>query len=84
MINKNLAAVMIKQKRKLKVMSLNINEIPNGYVPLNKLLESPNGKMEFLNDLQKKVLDGISEVTGDNFNKLTGTSEEDQKKLQGD
>ena len=31
MINKNLAAVMIKQKRKLKVMSLNINEIPNGY-----------------------------------------------------
>ena len=60
------------------------NETPNGYVPLNKLLESPQGKMEFLNDLQRKVLDGISEVTGDNFNKLTGSSEEDQKKLQGD
>ena len=31
MINENLAAVMIKQKRKLKVISLNIKEIPNGY-----------------------------------------------------
>ena len=59
------------------------NETPNGYVPLNKLLESPQGKMEFLNDLQNKVVQGISEVTGDNFNKLTGSSEEEQKKIQG-
>ena len=60
------------------------NEIPNGYVPLQKLLESPNGKMEFLNDLQKKVVQGITEVTGNNLGKIAGTSEEDQKKLQGD
>ena len=59
------------------------NETPNGYVPLNRLLESPQGKMEFLNDLQNKVIQGISEVTGDNFNKLTGSSEEEQKKIQG-
>ena len=60
------------------------NEIPNGYVSLQKLLESPNGKMEFLNDLQKKVVQGITEVTGNNLGKIAGTSEEDQKKLQGD
>ena len=59
------------------------NETPNGYVPLNRLLESPQGKMEFLNDLQNKVIQGISEVTGDNFNKLTGSSQEEQKKIQG-
>ena len=34
-------------------------------------------------DLQNKVIQGISEVTGDNFNKLTGSSEEEQKKIQG-
>ena len=59
------------------------NETPNGYVPLNKLLESPQGKMEFLNDLQNKVIQGISEVTGNNFEKLTGSSAEEQKKIQG-
>ncbi len=32
MIHKNLAAVMVKQKKKLKIMNLNIREIPNGYV----------------------------------------------------
>ena len=50
---------------------------------MNRLLESPQGKMEFLNDLQNKVIQGISEVTGDNFNKLTGSSQEEQKKIQG-
>ena len=59
------------------------NRTPNGYVPLSRVLESPQGKMEFLNDLQNKVIQGISEVTGDNFNKLTGSSEEEQKKIQG-
>lgn len=34
MINKNLAVVMFKQKKKLKIMNLNITEIPNGYVLL--------------------------------------------------
>ena len=59
------------------------NRTPNGYVPLSRVLESPQGKMEFLNDLQNKVIQGIAEVTGDNFNKLTGSSEEEQKKIQG-
>ena len=59
------------------------NETPNGYVPLNKLLESPQGKMEFLNDLQNKVVQGISEVTGNKIGKIAGSSEEEQKKNQG-
>lgn len=58
------------------------NQLPEGYLPLNKLLESPQGKMDFLNDLQRKVLTGIQEVTGENLGMLTGTSEE-QRKLQG-
>ena len=58
------------------------NQLPEGYLPLNKLIESPQGKMDFLNDLQRKVLTGIQEVTGENLGMLTGTSEE-QRKLQG-
>jgi FkbM family methyltransferase len=58
------------------------NELPEGYLPLNKMLESPQGKMEFLNDLQKKVLTGIQEVTGENLGMITGSTEE-QKKLEG-
>ena len=59
------------------------NELPEGYMPLNKILESPQGKMDFLNDLQKKVLTGIQEVTGENLGMITGSPEEEQKKLQG-
>jgi len=58
------------------------NELPEGYLPLNRMLESPQGKMEFLNDLQKKVLTGIQEVTGENLGMITGSTEE-QKKLEG-
>ena len=58
------------------------NELPEGYLPLNKMLESPQGKMEFLNDLQRKVLTGIQEVTGENLGMITGSTEE-QKKLEG-
>jgi glycosyltransferase involved in cell wall biosynthesis len=58
------------------------NQLPEGYLPLNKLIESPQGKMDFLNDLQRKVLTGIQEVTGENLGMITGTSEE-QRKLQG-
>jgi hypothetical protein len=58
------------------------NELPEGYLPLNKLIESPQGKMEFLNDLQKKVLTGIQEVTGENLGMITGDNKE-QKKLEG-
>ena len=59
------------------------NELPEGYMPLNKILESPQGKMDFLNDLQKKVLTGIQEVTGENLGMISGSPEEEQKKLQG-
>ena len=59
------------------------NTLPEGYLPLNKILESPQGKMDFLNDLQKKVLTGIQEVTGENLGMITGSPEEEQKKLQG-
>ena len=59
------------------------NELPEGYLPLNKVLESPQGKMDFLNDLQKKVLTGIQEVTGENLGMISGSPEEEQKKLQG-
>ena len=58
------------------------NELPEGYLPLNKMLESPQGKMEFLSDLQKKVLTGIQEVTGEDLGMITGSTE-DQKKLEG-
>ena len=59
------------------------NTLPEGYMPLNKILESPQGRMDFLNDLQKKVLTGIQEVTGENLGMITGSPEEEQKKLQG-
>jgi glycosyltransferase involved in cell wall biosynthesis len=59
------------------------NELPNGYVGLNKVLESAQGKSEFLNDLQNKVLIGIQEVTGENIGMIAGQPQEEQKKLQG-
>ena len=58
------------------------NNLPEGYMPLNKLLESPQGKMDFLNDLQRKVLTGIQEVTGENLGMITGRTE-DQKQIEG-
>ena len=36
----------------------------------------------YLNDLQKKVLTGIEEVTGENLGLLTGRTE-DQKQIEG-
>jgi len=58
------------------------NELPEGYLPLNMMLETPQGKMEFLSDLQRKVLTGIQEVTGENLGMIAGSTEE-QKKLEG-
>jgi len=58
------------------------NKLPEGYLPLNKLIESPQGKMEFLNDLQRKVLTGIQEVTGENLGMITGDTNQ-QNKLEG-
>jgi len=58
------------------------NKLPEGYLPINKLIESPQGKMDFLNDLQRKVLTGIQEVTGENLGMLTGDTNQ-QNKLEG-
>jgi glycosyltransferase involved in cell wall biosynthesis len=58
------------------------NELPEGYLGMNTLLESPQGRMDFLNDLQRKVLGGIEEVTGENLGILTGNTEQ-QKQLKG-
>jgi glycosyltransferase involved in cell wall biosynthesis len=58
------------------------NTLPEGYLAMNKLIESPQGKMDFLNDLQRKVLEGIQDVTGQNLGLISGTPEE-QRKLEG-
>jgi glycosyltransferase involved in cell wall biosynthesis len=58
------------------------NTLPEGYLGMNNLFE-PQGKMDFLNDLQKKVLEGIQDVTGQNLGLLKGNTEE-QKKLSGE
>jgi len=58
------------------------NTLPEGYLGINKILESPQGKMDFLNDLQRKVLEGVEEVTGQSLGLLDGTQEE-QRKLSG-
>jgi glycosyltransferase involved in cell wall biosynthesis len=57
------------------------NTLPEGYLGMNSLFD-PQGKMDFLNDLQKKVLEGIQDVTGQNLGLISGSTEE-QKKLEG-
>lgn len=39
------------------------NKFKEGYLPMNKLLE-PQGRMEFINDLQSKVMRGYEKLTG--------------------
>tara|TARA_B100001939_G_scaffold3706_1_gene3506 strand:+ start:1757 stop:2608 length:852 start_codon:yes stop_codon:yes gene_type:complete len=39
------------------------NNLKEGYLPMNKLLES-QGRMEFINDLQSKVMKGYEKITG--------------------
>ena len=39
------------------------NQFKEGYLPMNKLLE-PQGRMEFINDLQSKVMRGYEKLTG--------------------
>lgn len=56
------------------------NQLPNGYLPLSKILEGSQGRIDFINDLQRKVFEGIQETTGMNFNLLK--QKEEQKKLE--
>jgi hypothetical protein len=39
------------------------NQFKEGYLPMNKLLD-PHGRMEFINDLQSKVMRGYEKITG--------------------
>lgn len=39
------------------------NNFKEGYLPMNKLME-PQGRMEFINDLQSKVMRGYEKITG--------------------
>jgi hypothetical protein len=39
------------------------NQFKEGYLPMNKLLD-PQGRMEFINDLQSKVMRGYEKLTG--------------------
>ena len=39
------------------------NNLKEGYLPMNKLLDQ-QGRMEFINDLQSKVLKGYEKITG--------------------
>jgi glycosyltransferase involved in cell wall biosynthesis len=57
------------------------NQLETGYLPLDKILSSPEGRMDFIKDLQRKVLDGIEEVTDSASSRLSG-SKEDQKLLE--
>jgi len=52
------------------------NKLPNGYVPLEKVLTSAEGRAEFIQDLQKKVLDGVGEVTGNNPSQISGQTQD--------
>jgi len=39
------------------------NALKEGYLPMSKLLD-PNGRMEFINDLQSKVMKGYEKISG--------------------
>jgi glycosyltransferase involved in cell wall biosynthesis len=58
------------------------NELPNGYLPINKILESPQGRMEFMNDLQDKIFGGYDEVLSDHSKLIE--SEVDRNILEGE
>lgn len=60
----------------------NRNELPEGYLPIYSILESREGKINFMKDLEKKVFSGIQEITGVDLgvDKIDGKSN-NQKKL---
>jgi hypothetical protein len=61
------------------------NEFKEGYLPMDKLLD-PRGRMEFIADLQKKVLRGYEKLTGTDLgfgNALKAQEETEKKKLTG-
>jgi len=60
------------------LVSNDVNRIKNAYPDLGKAIESTEGQLEFILGLQNKVMDGISEVTG-NANNLLGNENISQR-----
>ena len=59
------------------------NNFKEGYLPMNKLLES-QGRMEFINDLQSKVMRGYEKITGTDLGYGAAIKPaEEQKKISG-
>ena len=59
------------------------NNLKEGYMSMNKLLE-PQGRMEFINDLQSKVMKGYEKITGADLGYGAAIKPaEEKKKIQG-
>ena len=59
------------------------NTFKEGYLPMNKLLD-PQGRMEFINDLQGKVMKGYEELTGTDLGYGAAIKPaEEKKKISG-
>ncbi len=59
------------------------NNFKEGYLPMNKLLD-PHGRMEFINDLQSKVMKGYEKITGADLGYGAAIkAAEERKKISG-
>lgn len=59
------------------------NEFKEGYLPMNKLLDQ-QGRMEFINDLQSKVMKGYEKLTGTDLGYGAAIkAAEERKKISG-
>ncbi len=59
------------------------NTFKEGYLSMNKLLD-PQGRMEFINDLQGKVMKGYEELTGTDLGYGAAIKPaEEEKKISG-
>ena len=57
------------------------NELREGYLPISKILESQDGKSQFMNDLQNKILRGYENITGESVGAIPPA--EDVKQISG-
>ena len=57
------------------------NELQEGYLPISKILESQDGKSQFMNDLQNKILRGYENITGESVGAIPPA--EDVKQISG-
>ena len=56
------------------------NELKEGYLPMDKLL-TQEGRLEFIQDLQSKVLKGYEKISGKDMGQGTLKAAEEQKQL---